>query len=259
MIYTGLLSVTFRKLQPGDIIALVSQAGLQGIEWGGDIHVPHGDLKRACDVFKMTEDAGLCVAAYGSYYRVGCEGPGSITFEQVLETAVALRAPTIRIWAGNKGSEDADGMWWSKVINESRRISELAEKVGIMVAFEYHNNTLTDTSGSACRLLKEVDCRNTGCYWQPPEGLDVDLRIHGLMQIIPWLNNIHVSHCVSNEIIPLADGIGEWQKYMEVLKNVKGDRFCMLEFVKNDDPDQFLRDAETLKHLVSCAYEVGDE
>ncbi|NJD01535.1 MAG: sugar phosphate isomerase/epimerase [Ruminiclostridium sp.] len=250
MLYTGLVSVTFRKLATEDIIKLVVQAGLQGIEWGGHIHVPHGDIKRARDVSKMTEDAGLRVAAYGSYYQVGCEGSGSITFEQVLETAVALQAPTIRVWAGNRGSEDADGMWWSKVINESRRISELAEKVGIVVAFEYHNNTLTDTSLSACRLLKEAGCRNTGCYWQPPEGLDVDLRLYGLMQIMPWLSNIHVSHCVFNEIMPLSDGSGEWQKYMEVFKNISGDRFCMLEFVKNDNPDQFLRDAETLKHMV---------
>ena len=47
MIHTGLVSVTFRKLEPAEIVDLVKQAGLQGIEWGGDIHVPHGDIQRA--------------------------------------------------------------------------------------------------------------------------------------------------------------------------------------------------------------------
>ena len=39
MIYPGLVSITFRKLQPDAIIKLVAQAGLTGIEWGGDVYV----------------------------------------------------------------------------------------------------------------------------------------------------------------------------------------------------------------------------
>jgi 3-dehydroshikimate dehydratase len=67
---TGLLSVTFRKLSPDHIIRLVSQAGLQVIEWGGDIHVPHGDIEIAEQVGRMTREAGIEVASYGSYYSL---------------------------------------------------------------------------------------------------------------------------------------------------------------------------------------------
>ena len=73
MIKTGLVSVTFRKLSPEEIIKLVSQSGLDGIEWGGDIHVPHGDVKKARDIAQITKDEGLIVASYGSYYSLGCE------------------------------------------------------------------------------------------------------------------------------------------------------------------------------------------
>ena len=44
---TGLLSVTFRHLPFERIIELAAEAGLDGIEWGGDVHVPPGDLKQA--------------------------------------------------------------------------------------------------------------------------------------------------------------------------------------------------------------------
>ena len=44
MIYPGLVSVTFRKLSPEEIVQLVVSSGLKGIEWGGDIHLPHGIL-----------------------------------------------------------------------------------------------------------------------------------------------------------------------------------------------------------------------
>jgi len=43
----GLVSVSFRALSPSEIIPMVVSGGLQGIEWGGDIHVPHGSIGRA--------------------------------------------------------------------------------------------------------------------------------------------------------------------------------------------------------------------
>jgi 3-dehydroshikimate dehydratase len=46
MIHPGLVSVTFRKLTPVEVAGLVKKGGLKSIEWGGDIHVPHGDLAR---------------------------------------------------------------------------------------------------------------------------------------------------------------------------------------------------------------------
>lgn len=43
-IKTGMTSVTFRKKSAENVIALVKEAGLDGIEWGGDIHVPAATL-----------------------------------------------------------------------------------------------------------------------------------------------------------------------------------------------------------------------
>src|SRR5688500_12319633 len=98
MLIPGLVSVTFRQLAPQEIIALVVEAQLQVIEWGGDIHVPHGDTNQAEIVARWTKDAGLSVAAYGSYYRLAT--PDQTPFERIVATAVALGAPTIRVWAG---------------------------------------------------------------------------------------------------------------------------------------------------------------
>ncbi len=41
-IRAGLCSVTFRALPPERIVALAAAAGLDVIEWGGDVHVPPG-------------------------------------------------------------------------------------------------------------------------------------------------------------------------------------------------------------------------
>src|SRR5690625_3937512 len=93
MFKTGLCSVTFRNLSVEEVIELTSKAELNGIEWGGDVHVPSGNLKHAAEVVRLTEESNLEVSSYGSYYRVGDIKSNPVSFEQILETAVHLNAP----------------------------------------------------------------------------------------------------------------------------------------------------------------------
>lgn len=253
MMHTGLVSVTFRQLQPAEIVDLVRQAGLEAIEWGGDIHVPHGDIKRAHEVLKLTLEAGLQVASYGSYYKVGCND-NTVSFEKVLETAEALHAPTLRVWAGDRASARADSIGWHKVIDDSCRIAALATKVGIVIAFEYHDETLTDISESACRLLSEINQLNVRCYWQPPVDLSFEARYLGLQEIAPWLSNVHVFNQTGPDLKPLAEGTAEWSQYMDAVRKLSGERFCLLEFVRGDSTFQFLEDAEVLKNICRNSY-----
>ena len=59
MLTLGLVSITYRKLTPAEIIPLVRDAGLSCIEWGSDIHVPQTDLANARRVGEMTRGAGF--------------------------------------------------------------------------------------------------------------------------------------------------------------------------------------------------------
>ncbi len=248
MIHAGLVSVTFRKLAPADIVALVRKAGLTGIEWGGDIHVPHGDVERAREVRARTGEAGLRVAAYGSYYRAGASESDGLPFRRVLDTAVELGAPSIRVWPGVKGSADVDeaGRW--AVIEDLRRIAEMAGQVGVRVATEFHGGTLTDTNASANQLLVEVDHPNLHTGWQPHNGEDTATCVEGLRDIAPRLDNVHVFHWwpSSAERHPLAEGAARWAQFWRVLKALPGERFALLEFVPDDSEASFLRDAATL-------------
>ena len=91
---TGLTSITFRQLTAEEVIDLAKQAGLDGIEWGGDIHARPDNLERAKELGNLTRAAGLEVLSYGSYYFVG---KGS-DFEPISQTAEALGCSIIRIW-----------------------------------------------------------------------------------------------------------------------------------------------------------------
>jgi 3-dehydroshikimate dehydratase len=252
MIRSGLVSVTFRKLTARMIIDQMTRADLAGIEWGGDIHVPHGETRAAREVAQMTQDAGLLVAAYGSYYRTGVSEAEGLAFERVLETAVALGAPTVRVWAGNRGSADAGEAGRRAVIEDARRIAVLAHATGITVSFEYHRNTLTDTNTSAHRLLQEVGHPNIRTYWQPPVAMSPAECLQGLGAVSDYLTNAHVFQWVATtptavaDRRPLAEGAGVWRRYLAQIAATERDHFALLEFVRDDDPQQFLADARAL-------------
>jgi len=251
MIHPGLVSITFRKLSPEEIVALVRTAGLKGIEWGGDIHVPHGEVGRAREVRDVTQDAGLTVSAYGSYFRVGHSENNGLPFNQVLASALELAAPVIRVWAGSVGSAavDEDGRW--RIVEDLRRITDLAAKAGVKVAVEFHGGTLADTHESTSQLLVEVDRPNLHTYWQPLIGMTDEVCVHAIRELAPRLSHLHVFHWETvNQRQPLAVGADRWRKILQTAAQIGGDRYAMLEYVEHDTPESFRRDAATLIGLL---------
>jgi len=262
MIQTGLVSVTFRKLTPRTIVDLVAEAGLDAIEWGGDVHVPHGETETARTVRRMTEDAGLTISSYGSYYRVGHSEP--VPFETVVETAVALGAPIIRVWAGRQGTGTADEAYWNRVIEDSVDCADLAAGVGLGIAYEYHGNTLTDTDEAAVRLLRAVNHDAVTTYWQPRGHATIEENLAGLTGVLPWLSHIHIQSWRPQQgqsrpqqgngaegpaRAPLSAMTGPWSHWLDTAATAPGDRVAMIEFVAGDAPEQLLTDAEVLKKL----------
>jgi 3-dehydroshikimate dehydratase len=251
MFIPGLVSITFRSLSPQEIVDLVVRAQLTGIEWGGDVHVPHGDESIARFVRSLTEDAGLRVAAYGSYYRVGHSETGP--FEAVLSSAVALGAPRIRVWAGTQGTDTADDAYFAQVVEDSRRIADLAAAEEIAVVYEFHRNTLTDTNAAARRLLEAVDHPNVGSYWQPPRGYTIAENLAGLDAVLPWLAGVHAFnwHGTTYERLPLADAAEDWTYYLSKAESRGRDLYALIEFVRGDAAAQFLDDAAALKSWIT--------
>ena len=250
MIHPGLVSISFRKLTPEALVALVVQGGLKGIEWGGDVHVPHGDTARAEAVRKLTLDAGLSVAAYGSYYRAGEEN--EMTFEQVVQSAAALGAPTIRAWAGKRSPADADDADRAGVVAEARQMAEAAAAAGMTLSFEYHRKTLTETDAAARAFYCDVDHPAVRAYWQPPIDWTREQRLEGLRGVQSILSHLHVYHWrAGTERRPIAEGMDDWRAYLDVVRDDGRTHCALIEFVKDDAPEQFLADAAALRELTA--------
>lgn len=243
----GLTSVTFRGLNVETIVELAVQAGIDGIEWGGDIHVPVGDLKAARYASGLTRRAGLKVLSYGSYYRLGNGGDFSV----VLKTARELGAPNIRIWAGSISPEAAGEEDYKSLAEELQQICSQAQKAGITVSLEYHRGTLTETAVSTLKLIGLVQIKNLYTYWQPNPDITQDENCEELQMVKPYLSHIHTFYWkAGNTRYPLAEGKAEWLNYLRVAELDLKKSACILEFVKDDSIINFMADAAELKNYL---------
>ncbi len=247
----GLVSVTFRQLSPSAIVELCVRHGLRGIEWGGDIHCPPGEVKRALTVAALTVEAGLEVAAYGSYYRAGVSDPAE--FSRVLEVAAVLKAPWIRVWAGNRGSEKADPDYRARVTDDVRRVAAEAKDHGVRISLEYHAQTLTDEIQSALALLQDVP--GIWVQWQPANGHPPERAAVTLTALVGRISNLHVLAWGKEQDrlvrLPLAAHRDRWRHYFSIARQSAGRRFALLEFVRGDRPEQLAEDARTLHALLA--------
>jgi sugar phosphate isomerase/epimerase len=248
MLKNGLVSISFRNLSPEKIVEMCMKSRLDGIEWGGDIHVPHGNIAVAEKVGGMTADSGMAVAAYGSYYRAGVSEDAGLSFNQVLTSARHLGAPTIRVWAGNKGSDAVTKEERKSIVADLKRITKMAFDSNITISLEFHGGTLTDTNDSTFELRNELGDAGTMFYWQPPVNKPVKYCLEGLKGVLPVLSNIHAFHWTP-ERRPLVEGIENWKQYLELASSDGKDRFVMLEFFLGDFEAQFYADAAILKEL----------
>lgn len=240
----GICSVTLRQCNIGEVVEAVAEAGLAGIEWGTDVHIR--DAASADEAREATAASGLEVLSLGSYYRVGSFGD----FAAIADLAVRLGAPRIRVWAGELGSAHAGGDLWNAVVQDSRRIAEVAAERAVEIAFEYHGGTLTDTPDTAVQLLEQVDRGNVRTYWQPAVGLSDQAALASLHRVLPYVSGVHCfSWWPEQERLPLSGRKQLWQSVADILREAGRPVDMMLEFVAEDLPANVSRDADFLNHI----------
>ena len=251
----GLVSITFRKLSPEQIVKEASRLSIEGIEWGGDVHVPHGDTKTAESVGRISREAGLDTFCYGAYYRFRevhpeKKEPGP-EIEAVLDSAEALGAPRIRIWAGEMDYEEASMDYVKAVADRAHEVAELAQSRDLAIDLEFHGGTLNNSARNSLQLLELINHPNVSTLWQPAVPLSVKERAEGAKLLLPCISNIHCFHWGPrgwNDRFPLADGEDAWKAYLSVLQQSDKDRWVALEFVKDDSLEQLEKDAVTLQN-----------
>jgi 3-dehydroshikimate dehydratase len=255
MIAPGLCSITFRALTADDVIDLACRAGAEGIEWGADAHAPPGGGPTIAALGARSRGAGLEVVSYGSYLGMAPpDGTDDDAVDAVLETASALGSPMVRIWT-------EFGVTPSSSAAERRRVTErtgeLVDRIaghGLLAALEFHPATLTETAASATELLDALDRPGLRTHWQPDPVLSPAAALDELARVTSRLAHLHVFAWGPEGIEgrhALVDGEPLWASALALADRdgaaLPGRRYALCEYVRGDDPDQFVDDMRVLR------------
>ena len=245
---TGIVSISFRDRSPEQILIAASEAGLDAVEWGGDVHVPHGDLEAARLVRELSAAFDTEIAEYGSYYAIGKSDPS--LFEDILNTARDLGTNVIRVWAHQgKPSDSFSEEEYQACVADAKRICAMAGD--ITVALECHPNTLTDEYHTELKFIRDVGCDNLKTFWQPNQHRPVDYNLDSIRALLPYIVSVHVYSWKRKERLPLAALESDWLQYIELLS--AKDLNYMLEFMHDGNIETLKETAATLKKWLNKA------
>lgn len=186
----GFTSTSFRQIKNIErIVKIAAACHVDCIEWGGDIHIKNvNDAKKAKD---LCDQAGIAICSYGSYYRVGCCDKDE--WIRICEIAKAMNAKSIRVWLGTKNSEETDEKTCRLLVADLISMCMVAEKFGLVVCPECHDNTFNNNTNAFLRIHQDVACKNFRTYFQSRyKKLDYDL--HRIEATIDMLELIHISY-----------------------------------------------------------------
>lgn len=241
----GLVSISFRKHTPEEILGAMREAGLSYIEWGSDVHAPVGDLEKVRSIAALQAAAGVECCSYGTYFRLGENEPEEI--RDYIAAAKLLGTNILRLWAGRKSHLNATAEERERLLADMRRVVEIAEEEGAVICLECHRNTYTEHLDGTLELLREIPSEHFKMYWQPNPDVSFAENLAYLRAISSRLSHLHVFHWSKEAHLPLADGVGEWNRYLEGLS---GEHGALLEFMPDNLLTSLSREARALLEIV---------
>ena len=242
----GLVSVSFRSIDPKRIMELCNGAGLTFIEWGSDVHAVCTDIDRLEYISSEQEKYGIRSSSYGTYFKIGRDRVECLN--EYITAAKKLGCSILRIWCGEKNYTDMTEEERTLIISECTAAAKIAEESGVVLCCECHGGTFTNVPCGALRLMREVDSAHFLMYWQPNQHESTEYNLDYARSIAPYTKVIHVFNWKGNKKLPLSDAVEEWKRYLSVFD---GSQKLLLEFMPDGSPDSLFAEAESLGRIVS--------
>ena len=160
----------------------------------------------------------------------------------------------VRIWTELGIGPDAAPTDRARVTARTASYVDAIAARGLVPALEFHPYTLTETAASAIELLDALDRDVVRTHWQPDPAWSADRALAELAGVAPRLAHVHVFAWGSGGIgdrRALAEGADLWPRALALADRdgspLRDRRFALCEYVRDDDPDQFVADAATLR------------
>ena len=241
----GLASVSFRGDAPEQILKSMRKCGLSYIEWGSDIHAPKDAPATLRQLAALQRKYHITCSSYGTYFRIGA------TLAEELETYISaakiLGADVLRLWCGDKGSQEYTDAEKETLFATCRALAEIAKKHGVTLCLECHNNTFTDRAEAALSLMQAVGSPHFQMYWQPNQYCAEEENLQYAAAIAPYTVNIHAFNWRGDGRYPLQEAAENWRKYLSCFDRTQ---VLLLEFMPDDKLASLPAEADALKEII---------
>ncbi len=237
----GLVSISFRKYSPEEIVVAVKNAGLKCIEWGSDIHAPRNDMERLQKIAKLQEEYGIYCSSYGTYFRLGRDDVNELG--EYTAAAKVLGTNILRLFCGKKCAKEFSMEEKKALIADCKKAAEIAEKNNVIFCLESHHDTYTETIEGALELMHEVNSPALRMYWQPNQFESDEFNLTYATLVSPYSMHLHAFNWKGEERYPLSLGKNIWKKYLECFEKNKT---ILLEFMPDDKLESLKNEAMAL-------------
>lgn len=241
----GLVSVSFRRNSPREILEAMKQASLTHIEWGSDVHAPFGNKERLWELVALQKEFGVECSSYGTYFYIG-ETPAE-ELRDYIAAAKTLGTNILRLWCGKKSGDEMTGEEREAFLAECRLAASIAEQEGVILCMECHRKSFTEHLDDALLLMKEINSEHFRMYWQPFQWQSVQENLVYAEAIAPFTHHIHVFQWKGEQKFSLNEGIEEWQGYLQKLG---APHTLLLEFMPDGLISTLSAEAEALRRII---------
>ena len=238
----GLVSVSFRGHTPAEILTAMQSAGLTCIEWGSDVHCPP---EKAEEIAALQKAYGISCCSYGTYFKLGTTPMEDLL--SYLDAAKTLGTTVVRLWCGSKNSEDYREEEKEQLFSLCRQAAAKAEKSGVTLCMECHNNTYTNRKEAALELMEAVNSPAFRMYWQPNQYRSEEENVAYAKLLAPYTAHIHVFNWQGKGKYPLVEATDIWRTYLSCFE---GDRTLLLEFMPDGKLETLETEAAALREIV---------
>lgn len=242
----GLVSVSFRGLEPKEIIKLCRANDLGLIEWGSDVHAPCDNIPRLEEIVALQKEYGIRCSSYGTYFRIGVHDTREL--DAYIKAAKMLGTTVLRLWCGEKNYEDLNAEEREFIISESKEAAKIAEDADVTLCMECHNKTFTNCIDGAIELMEAVNSQAFRMYWQPNQYRSVDVNIEYAQKISKYTKVIHAFNWEGKKKYPLSGAVEIWTKYLSYFD---GSQKLLLEFMPDGKPESLGSETESLRRIRS--------
>jgi sugar phosphate isomerase/epimerase len=245
MFESGLVSVSFRPLEPAAVVELCSANGLGYIEWGSDVHAPCEDTEKLREIVRLQNKHAIICSSYGTYFRIGVDAVEDIY--PYIQAAKILGTDILRLWCGDKNYTDMSAQERDFIISESKKLARIAEENGVTLCMECHNKTFTNCLSGAIELMEAVDSPCFRMYWQPNQFRTLEENLEYAEKIAKYTKVIHVFNWEGKEKYPLCQAIEIWKRYLSFFD---GSQKLLLEFMPDGKPESLGAEAGALMRII---------